>query len=136
MGPTESRLGIDSTLTRHFLADSYTILLEESGLGLARTQKVSLVMGPSEDSASTRLWLGIFWPTRTRFFWKSQDSDSIGLDFLRLGLARTRLFPARPITSQYIQSSSIQCAHQPIYSQSVFVMRFRFTTSTNIVSNI
>ena len=43
-------------------------------------------MGPSEDSASTRLWLGIFWPTRTRFFWKSQDSDSIGLDFLRLGL--------------------------------------------------
>ena len=26
-----------------------------------------LVMGPSQDSASTSLWLGIFWPTRTRF---------------------------------------------------------------------
>ena len=43
---SESRLGIDSTLTRHFLADSYSILLEESRLGLdfsrlglARTQK-------------------------------------------------------------------------------------------------
>ena len=56
-------------------------------------------MGPSEDSASTRLWLGIFWPTRTRYFWKIQDSDSIGLDFLRLGLAWTRLFLARPITT-------------------------------------
>ena len=31
---SESRLGIDSTLTRHFLADSYSILLEESRLGL------------------------------------------------------------------------------------------------------
>ena len=43
-------------------------------------------MGPSEDSALTQLWLSIFWPTRTRFFWKSQDSDSIGLglDFFRL----------------------------------------------------
>ena len=26
-----------------------------------------LVMGLSQDSALTRLWLGIFWPTRTRF---------------------------------------------------------------------
>ena len=58
-----------------------------------------IVMGPSQDSASTRLWVGIFWPTRTRFFWKSQDSASIGLDFLRLRLARTQLFPAQPITS-------------------------------------
>ena len=35
---SESRLGIDSTLTRHFLADSYSILLEESRLGLDRAQ--------------------------------------------------------------------------------------------------
>ena len=31
---SKSRLGIDSTLTLHFLADSYSILLEESRLGL------------------------------------------------------------------------------------------------------
>ena len=47
-------------------------------------------MGKSQDSASTRLWLGIFWPTRTRFYKTSQDSDSIELDFLRLELARTQ----------------------------------------------
>ena len=35
---SESRLGIDSTLTRHFLADSYSILLEESRLGLDRAR--------------------------------------------------------------------------------------------------
>ena len=95
MGPSQ-----DSASTRLWLSifwptrtqffwksqDSDSIGLDFLRLGLARTQKVSLVMGPSEDSASTRLWLGIFWPTCTRFFWKSQDSDSIGLDFLRLGL--------------------------------------------------
>ena len=31
---SELRLSIDSTLTQHFLADSYMILLEESRLGL------------------------------------------------------------------------------------------------------
>ena len=35
---SESRLGIDLTLTRHFLADSYSILLDESRLGLDRAR--------------------------------------------------------------------------------------------------
>ena len=35
---SESRLGINLTLTRHFLADSYSILLEESRLGLDRAR--------------------------------------------------------------------------------------------------
>ena len=35
---SKSRLGIDSTLTRHFLADSYSILLDESRLGLDRAR--------------------------------------------------------------------------------------------------
>ena len=35
---SESRLGIELTLTRHFLADSYSILLEESRLGLNRAR--------------------------------------------------------------------------------------------------
>ena len=47
-------------------------------------------MGLSQDSASTQLWLGIFWLPCIRFCWKSWDSDSIGLDFSRLGLARTQ----------------------------------------------
>ena len=35
---SESRLGFDSTLTWHFLADSYSILLEESRLRLDRAR--------------------------------------------------------------------------------------------------
>ena len=31
------------------------------------SNSILVVMGPSQDSASTRLWLGIFWPTRTWF---------------------------------------------------------------------
>ena len=93
---SESRLDSDSAFFGRLVLDfagrvktqtrSGSTFQDSDWLGL---KKVSLVMGLSEDSASTRLWLGIFWLTRTRLCSKSQDSDSIRLDFLRLGLART-----------------------------------------------
>ena len=53
---SESRLGIDLTLTRHFLADSYMILLEESRLGLNwarlfKTQTCSDSKGLTSDGS-------------------------------------------------------------------------------------
>ena len=42
---SESRLGIDSTLTRHFLADSYSILQDESRLGLDRARLLKTPTG-------------------------------------------------------------------------------------------
>ena len=46
---SESRLGINSTLTRHFFADSYSILLDESSLRLdwARLFKTQTVSDPT-----------------------------------------------------------------------------------------
>ena len=41
-------------------------------------------MGPSQELALTRHWLGNFWKARTRFHQKSQDSGSIGLKVVTL----------------------------------------------------
>ena len=37
-------------------------------------------MGPSQELALTRHWLGNFWKARTQFHQKSQDSGSIGIE--------------------------------------------------------
>ena len=56
---SESRLGIDSTLARHFLADSDSILLGESRLGLDPTR--------SQDSVKTRVFYNKSKDLKTKF---------------------------------------------------------------------
>ena len=56
---SESRLGIDSTLARHFLADSDSILLGESRLGLDPTR--------SQDSVKTRVFYNKSKDLKTNF---------------------------------------------------------------------
>ena len=82
---SESRLGIDSTLTRHFLADSYSIGLDFLRLGLARTQPIT-----TTDGSKSRLGID---STLTRHF--LADSYSILLEESRLGLDRAWLFKTR-----------------------------------------
>ena len=88
----ESRLVIDSTLTRHFLADSYSILLDESRLGLdqVRLFKTGLAWTqPITTTDGSKSRLGIYLTLTLHFL---ADTYSILLDKSRLGLDRAQLF--------------------------------------------
>ena len=92
---SESRLGIDLTLTWHFLADSYSILLEESRLGLDRarlfkTRTGSDSKGLTSDGSKWRL--GIDSTLAWHFL---ADSYSIFLEESRLRLDWARLLKTR-----------------------------------------
>ena len=92
---SESRLGIDSTLTRHFLANSYSILLEESRLGLDRAQLFKTRTGSDSKgltSDGSKWRLGIDLTLAWHFL---ADSYSIFLEKSRLGLDRARFFKTR-----------------------------------------
>ena len=59
---SESSLGIDSTLTRHFLAYSYSILLEESRHGLDRARLLKTRTGSDPTfSGSTHHYPRLVW---------------------------------------------------------------------------
>ena len=100
------RLGIDSTLAWHFLADSYSIFLEESRLGLDwawlfKTQTGSDSKGLTSEGSKWRIGID---STLARQF--LADSYSIFLEESRLELDRARLLKARTCSDSTFSGST------------------------------
>ena len=93
---SESRLGIDST--RHFLADSYSILLCESRLGLNQARLFKTRTG-SDSIHHYYWWVQV--KTQHRL-----NSYSILLDKSRLGLNWAQLFRTRTCSDSIFSDST------------------------------